>query len=184
MGKLTNDKQERFAQALAVNTPLLSAYLEAGFEGGEYAAKNASKLKNKKKVLSRIEELCKSTEDLVELRRVMLDEFYVSALKTDRASMYDGDGALKPLDDLLPEQRVLIESVVETKGKFGETHNAVMPSKLMAAAQLAKLHGLDRPTKIAPTNPAGDGPPEIVTDELRIKAIENLLIKNGISPQA
>jgi hypothetical protein len=41
-----------------------------------------------------------------------------------------------------------------------------MPSKLTAAAQLAKLDGLDAPTKVAPTNPAGDGN-AVVTQELR-----------------
>lgn len=178
MGRLSNDKQERFAQAIAVSVPDVQAYTDAGFEGGEYAARNASKLKNKPKVRARIDELCKSTEDLVELRRVMLDEFYVAALKVDRSTMYDDDGTMKRLCDLQPEQRQLIESVVESKGKFGMTHNVQMPSKLVAAGQLAKLHGLDRASKTELTGK--DGAPLVpeYTDEDRERAIAVFLAKN------
>jgi hypothetical protein len=43
-----------------------------------------------------------------------------------------------------------------------------------ALAQLSRLEGFDAPTKISPTNPAGDGPAEMtltVTDEDRAKAL-------------
>lgn len=158
MARLLNDKQERFAQSLAKGVPLVQAYIEAGYDGSqEFVRENASKLKGKRQVRARIDELCASTADMVELYRVMLSELYVHTIKIDRASMYDRDGSLKPLDDLTAEQRALIESITETKGRNGDTHNAVMPSKLVAAAQLARLHGLDKATKTELTG--ADGAP-------------------------
>lgn len=162
MPRLLNDKQERFAQLVAVSVPVSQAYMEAGFEGGDYAAKNASKLKNKPKVRARIEELSASTDDMVELRRAMLDEFYVLVLKTDRVDIYDDKARLRPLDELRPEHRALIEGIDTKVSQYGETKNLIMPSKLSAAAQLAKLHGLDRPTKATLTNPEGDGPMQVI----------------------
>ena len=96
MGKLVNDRQERFAQLIAMNVPAAQAYAEAGFNN-EFAADNARKLRNKKHVRARIEELAASTSDMVELRRAMLDEFYVHVLKTDRVDIYDDQARLRPL---------------------------------------------------------------------------------------
>jgi hypothetical protein len=57
---------------------------------------------------------------------------------------------LKPLDQLTPEQRQLFEGL-------GDGGRVVLPGKLAALSQLCKLDGLDAPTKVAPTNPEGDG---------------------------
>jgi hypothetical protein len=154
MGKLVNDRQERFAQLIAMNVPAAQAYAEAGFNN-EFAADNARKLRNKKHVRARIEELAASTSDMVELRRAMLDEFYVHVLKTDRVDIYDDQARLRPLAELRPEHRALIEGIDTRINQYGETKNLLMPSKLAAAAQLAKLHGLDKPLKIAETTADG-----------------------------
>jgi hypothetical protein len=155
MGKLVNDRQERFAQLIAMNVPSAQAYAEAGFNNPKFPAENARKLRNKPHVRARIDELAASTQDMVELRRVMLDEFYVHVLKADRTEIYDENARLRPLAELRPEHRALIEGVDTRLSKYGEMKNVLMPSKLAAAAQLAKLHGLDKPLKIAETTADG-----------------------------
>jgi hypothetical protein len=162
MGKLVNDKQERFAQLIAVNVPAAQAYADAGYDNPGFAAENARKLRNKKKVAARIAELTASTADLVELRRLLLDKFYVAAIMIDRLRMFDC-GVLR--DDLSDEERMLIEGREETK--FGTKY--LMPKKLEAAEKLARLHGLDRPTKIAATDAEGNDAP--ITDEQRVMAL-------------
>lgn len=183
MGRILNTKQERFAQLVAMNVPAIQAYAEAGYDNADFAAENARKLRNKRHVKARIEELSASTDDMVELRRAMLDEFYVLVLKTDRVDIYDDKARLRPLDELRPEHRALIEGIDTKVSQYGETKNLIMPSKLVAAGQLAKLHGLDRPTKIAPTNPTGDGPAEVnlnTTDEDRTRALQAFLARAAI----
>ncbi len=161
MACLSNPRRERFAQLLAVSVPDLPAYLEAGFEGGEFAAKNASRLKHNPKVAARVAELCATTEQVVEIRRTMLDEFYVACIKVDRMAMLErieGDG-------LTHVERSLIEGREETK--YGIKY--LMPRKLEAAAQLAKLHGLEKPLKIAETTAEGKELPSIA-DRARARA--------------
>ena len=146
-GPLPNTKQERFAQLIAMNVPGAQAYAEAGYDNADFAAENARKLRNKRHVKARINELAASTSDMVELRRAMLDEFYVHVIKTDRVDIYDDQARLRPLTELRPEHRALIEGIDTKLSKEGETKNVIMPSKLSAAALLAKLHGLDKATK-------------------------------------
>lgn len=61
---------------------------------------------------------------------------------------------LKPLKDLTPEQRALLDVKINDKGGIEIT----MARRLEARAMLAKLDGLDAPQKIAPTDAQGDGP--------------------------
>jgi hypothetical protein len=151
MARLSNDRQERFAQLVAVSVPDVVAYREAGLGGGAFDAKNASKLKHKPKVKARIAELCATTESMVEIRRTMLDEFYVACMKIDRVDLLRRIGAGDGDDDLTPVERSLIEGREETK--YGIKY--VMPKKLEAAEKLARLHGLDKPLKIAETTADG-----------------------------
>lgn len=180
MGRLTNTRQERFAQLIAMNVPAAQAYAEAGYNNKEFAAENARKLRNKLHIRERIEELSASTNDMVELRRAMLDEFYVHVIKTDRVDIYDEDARLKPLDSLRPEHRALIEGIDSKVNAYGETRNLIMPSKLSAAAGLAKLHGLEKPQKSEVTGK--DGAPLVreYTDEDREKALAAFLAARGL----
>jgi hypothetical protein len=176
MARLVNDKQERFAQLMAMGgVTCLQAYLEAGYENGSSAEANSRKLKCKRKVRARIEELSATAEEMVQLYRIMLTELYVSIIKTDRLGIYDEKSRLRPIGDLRPEHRALIEGIDTTLNSYGEIKNVILPKRLDAAAQLARLHGLDKPTKIAPTNPEGDGPMELYSDADRAKALAAFL---------
>lgn len=69
----------------------------------------------------------------------------------------------KFFSELTREQRLCVESYsVTDSGK----PNLKLHSSIDANRDYRKLHGLDMPTKIAPTNPAGDGN-AVVTQELR-----------------
>ena len=170
MARLSNCRQERFAQLISVSVPAPVAYLQAGFEGGDFAHKNASKLRNKPKIKARVAELSVSDPEMVAIRRAMLDEFYVACIKVDRLALVSrivAGGA----DDLSPVERELIEGRQNTK--YGT--NYIMPKKLEAAEKLARLHGLDRPTKVAATDSEGNDAP--ITDEQRVMALAAILAK-------
>jgi len=51
--------------------------------------------------------------------------------------------------------------------------------KLDALNQLRDMHGLKAPTKVAPTNPAGDQPYEAITDADRARALALLIARVG-----
>lgn len=157
MARLINDKQEAFAQLLAAGVPAIVAYRQAGYGGGEFDAKNASKLRNSRKIKARLDELKLSTDDLVELRRRLLDRFLVASIVIDRLAMFEA-GDLR--DDLSDEERALIEGRERTQHGI----KYLMPRKLEAAAQLAKLHGLDKADKLAISG--GDGEPLLHRFEL------------------
>jgi hypothetical protein len=157
MARLLNDRQEAFAKLLAASVPAIVAYREAGFGGGKYDTKNASKLKNRPKVRARVYELEQSTDDLMELRRRLLDRFLVASIMIDRLAMFEA-GDLR--GDLSDDERALIEGREQTL--HGTKY--LMPRKLDAAAQLAKLHGLDKADKLAISS--GDGAPLLHRFEL------------------
>jgi hypothetical protein len=81
---------------------------------------------------------------------------------TDRRCFFEfednGQVKLSALAALDSEQAALIEGIEQTK--YGV--RLIMLSKLQAAAQLARLDGLDAPTKVAPTTP--DGGPLTLAD--------------------
>jgi hypothetical protein len=82
---------------------------------------------------------------------------------------------LKPLDKLTADERALIDGFKMTdKGAI----EILMPKRLDARQMLAKLDGLDAPTKIAPTTPDGDASYKPATDEDRIPALMALLEKH------
>lgn len=64
---------------------------------------------------------------------------------------------LKPLKELSAEQRALLDVKINDKGGI----EILMARRLEARAMLAKLDGLEAPTKIAPTDANGDGPARI-----------------------
>lgn len=174
MGKLVNDRQEKFAQLIATGVPAAQAYIEAGYNNPKFCPENARKLRNKKQIAARIAELMESTEDLIELRRRLLDRFLVATITIDRLRMFDEARFLR--GDLSDEERALIEGVETTQ--HGPRY--IMPRKLEAAAQLAKLHGLDKPDKSEVTGK--DGAPLIpaYTDEQRVRALADFIARNPV----
>src|ERR1700686_2722363 len=112
MPRLSNDRQERFAQLIAVSVPAAGAYVDAGFEGGEFPADNARKLKNKPKLRERVAELSVSSDEMVAIRRAMLDEFYVACIKIDRMALL---GRIAERVELSAVERMLIEGRENTR---------------------------------------------------------------------
>jgi len=170
MGKLVNDRQERFAQLIVEGVPAAQAYARAGYHNPGFAAENARKLRNKKRVAARIDELMASTEDLIELRRRLLDRFLVASITIDRLAMFEA-GDLRA--DLSDEERALIEGMEATK--FGPKY--LMPKKLEAAAQLARLHGLAK-DKSEVTGKDGEPLIPTYTDEQRAQALADIIARH------
>jgi hypothetical protein len=78
---------------------------------------------------------------------------------------------LKRFEDMSPEQRLLIDGIEMTK----QGPMPKVPHRLQALAQLAKLDGLDKPTKVAATDGEGNDLP--VTDEQRFAALATIFAR-------
>jgi|SRR5271166_2444589 len=148
---LPDRKRERFCQELMAGTPLYDAYTEAGFARPRG---NAQRMEQELEVAARLEFLRSQVEKyepvLLAFRRVMVRRKLDNIVDLDRLGLFEEYRAkgkrrlrLKPIDQLTPGQRSIIDSIEVTKDGVKLT----MPGKLAALAQLAKLDGLDKPTK-------------------------------------
>jgi hypothetical protein len=185
---LRNPKWEQFAREAACLTQPLEAMKIAGF--AKPRAGNAARLLRNRKIEARIAALAENDVEMVRYRRARLRRVLDHIGTADRTELFehcedgevevpivdwngnvvrDANGNVKTtfeqrtlrfkrLDELSPKQRLLIDSIELTK--YGPM--PVMPARLQALAQLARLDGLDKPAKVAPTNPEGDGPPVTV----------------------
>lgn len=151
--RLRDPKREMFCQEVVAGTPEYRAYGLAGFRRPRG---NANRMLREPQVAARVgylvERINAGNELQVALRRIRTRKILEAYRDVDRAEMFDNFGNLRPLDQLKPEHRDLIESIEPTK----QGPKAIMPSKLMASAQLAKLDGLDAPTKVAATDRTGE----------------------------
>lgn len=133
---------ERFCNEVVAGAALYDAYVTAGFSRPNG---NAERLERDPQVAARIDFLRQQTAEedkmMLELRRLRMRCVLQTVIDCDRGAMYLDDGSLKPLCELTPEQRSLIESIEVTKHGV----KVSMPPKLAAMAQLAKLEGLDAP---------------------------------------
>jgi hypothetical protein len=159
---LADRKRERFCTELMAGTPLYSAYEVAGFARPRG---NANRMEREQKVMARLAYLRDEVERfepvLLAFRRNGMRRWLENMRDLDRRGLFtiDADGRMqiKSPADLTPEQAGLIENIESTR--YGlKLH---LPSKLQAAAQLAKLDGLDKPDKVAMTDPEGTGMPLI-----------------------
>lgn len=88
-------------------------------------------------------------------------------------------------EEILREKRHEIEaaltSIARGDGKDfpGRNPGLKWPDRLNALNQLRDMHGLKAPTKVAPTNPAGDAPYELTTDADRVRALAALMARAG-----
>ena len=148
---LPDRKRERFCQELMAGTPLYDAYTEAGFARPRG---NAQRMEHEPEVAARLEYLRSQVEKyepvLLAFRRVMVRRKLDNIVDIDRLGLFEEYRVrgkrrlrLKPLDQLTPEQRAIIDSIEITKDGVKLT----MPARLAALAQVAKLDGLDKPTK-------------------------------------
>ncbi len=144
---LADAKRERFCFEVACGVVPFNAFVEAGFKRPR---SNCSRLMREPEVVARLQYLRKQAEPyegtLIALRRAELRGQLEAIAGLDRTDLFSSDGQfrIKPLSEWSQEQRRLIEGV--RMGRYGA--ELVMPSKLGALAQLAKLDGLDQPTKV------------------------------------
>jgi hypothetical protein len=106
---------------------------------------------------------------MVRARRARLRRLLDHIGSADRTELFEqptcGRLKLKRFEDMSPEQRLLIDGIEMTK----QGPMPIVPHRLQALAQLAKLDGLDKPTKVAATDAEGCDAP--VSDADRIKAL-------------
>jgi hypothetical protein len=160
---LKQARYERYARYRARMFSITEAGALAGFPEGSGGCSRAEKRSD---VRERIAWLTRGDEEIEREKRLEIEHFYWFALRADPAEFWK-DGRLRSFDEMPAEYRQLVEGLTYTeKGK----PNLKVVSKLAASIELRKLKGLDAPTKIAPTNTAGDGPAVIETIERVIVA--------------
>ena len=160
---LSDRRRELFARALFEGMDARPAYELAGFKR---ARGNATRMEKEPDVQARLNYLRRELDEADlhrrALRRHQLRHHLSHIAMADRLSLFEeveitktiGRGRnartvtlrrlqMKPLVELTPEQRALVEGI-ENDGI-----RPAMPSKLGALAQLAKLDGLDQPTKVS-----------------------------------
>jgi hypothetical protein len=165
---LPNRKRETFARLLFEGVEVCAAYEQAGFRRPRG---NAQRMERGPEIQSRVnhlrQELDATDLALRTVRRRQLRDQLTAITRIDRVAMFEeieivkkvGRGRnmreiklrriqLKPLADLTPQQRALVEGM-ESDGR------PILPAKLQAEGLLAKLDGLDAPTKLAATDPSG-----------------------------
>jgi hypothetical protein len=195
---LPDRKRESFCQELIAGEDLYAAYESAGFKRPRG---NAQRMQQEPEVSKRLEFLGRRVasfdEAMRDYRRLQHRRALEHIAVADRLSLFEektfkvGAGhdrngkpryrnvkrlCLKPLADLSPEQRVLIDGIkISDKGAI----EVLMPKRLDARAMLAKLDGLEGPTKVEHTGK--DGAPLVpeYTDEQRVQALTALLAKAG-----
>ena len=160
---LLDRKREIFARALFEGIELGAAYELAGFKRPRG---NANRMEREPLIQARLNflrrELDEADLNMRSARRHQLRQQLTQIATADRLGLFEevkirktvGRGRnartvtlrrlqMKPLADLTPEQRALVEGV-ESDGL-----RPAMPPKLGALAQLAKLDGLDQPFKFS-----------------------------------
>ena len=129
MTALANSRHELFAQAVASGKSASEAYRQSGATG-KNADVQAAKLVVKSSIRERVEELKEAQSKKCEMTRDQLRQFLVSVI------------LVKPEDANF--QNPLCELAMTKAGPA-----AVFPSKLGAAAQLAKLTGWNEGEKVS-----------------------------------
>jgi hypothetical protein len=160
---LPDRRRELFARALFEGVEVHSAYELAGFRRPRG---NAMRMEKEPAIQARLNYLRRELDEADlhrrALRRHLLRQQLAHIAIADRLDPFEevevikkvGRGRdartmtlrrlqMKPLADLTPEQRTLVEGV-ENDGM-----RPAMPSKLGALAQLAKLDGLDQPVRFS-----------------------------------
>jgi hypothetical protein len=144
---LADRRRERFCQELSAGATLYDAYTEGGFARPRG---NAQRMTHEPEIVARLEYLRHQVEKyepmLLAFRRVLIRRKLDNIVNTDRLGLFEEVEVkggrqlrLKPIDQLTPEQRAIIDSIEVAKDGVKLT----MPGSLAALAQLAKLDGLD-----------------------------------------
>ena len=171
--------RETFCQELIAGEALYAAYETAGFKRPRG---NAQRMQQEPDVAVRLkwlgEKVAGFDEALLGFRRLEHRRALEHVATADRVALYEQKGRgrpkLKPLSQLTPEQRALIDGLeIPPKGPI----KVLMPKRLDARAMLAKLDGFDKPNKIEATGANGSPLVPDYTDEQRAAALAVLLAK-------
>jgi hypothetical protein len=141
---LPNRKREMFVRMLFEGVEATAAYELAGYKRPRG---NAQRMEREEEAIAGIDRVDMFEE--IEFVRKIGRGRNAREIKLRRFQ-------LKPLSALTPEQRALVE------GLEADGLRPILPGKLQAIALIAKLDGLDAPTKIATTDAAGTGPGTIL----------------------
>lgn len=157
-------RHEDYAKARASGLPPHLAASSGGYD--PKLRGTLSKLERNGKIRDRVRYLSGETEETIREQRRRVQErleTFLGVNLENYGSINRKTGKfvvdLRELDKADPELRQALlgciqEVSFDSKGRQG----IKLHSPLDAASQLRKLHGLDAPKKVAPTNPAGDGP--------------------------
>lgn len=181
----SDPRREAFVQEMLAGEEVNRAYEAAGFKR---ARGNAHRMLREPMVAARLAAEFKRVADmddaLINWRRLEHRRALTHLATADRTGLFEEktryvlDGRkrrrirtleLKPLAKLNEDERALIDGIeITDKGGI----KVLMPKRLDARALLAKLDGLDKPTKIAPTDPSGDHPAQYIISERPMSAEE------------
>src|SRR5215475_7198838 len=180
MGVLGNFQHEKFCQEVHKRTWAGSkvkeareiAYVAAGFQADqEYLAANARKLANRKEIKARLAELADYAAKLAGIEagwgQLKLKSL-VEANLDDYLTPTDSDGnRYFNIGDVSAEKLALLseysqdettETDEDDKPRSIRKVRVKMHDRIAALRLMAEIAGWKAPTKVAPTNPAGDGP--------------------------
>jgi hypothetical protein len=168
---LRNPRWERFAREAACLAEPLEAMRLAGF--AKPRAGNAARLLRNRKIAARMAVLAQDDVEMVRARRARLRRLLDHIASADRTQLFEqpkrGRLKLKRFENMSPQQRLLIDGIEMTKQGPMPMH------RLLALAQLAKLDGLDGPTKVAATDSEGHDLP--ISDAERVRALGAIFAK-------
>lgn len=163
--KDSTEKQKIFAYAYFNNNGNgTRAAIEAGYSS-KTAAQAASRLLKKVKVIEILKRLNGKVEEKAVITKTRIAEELVKIGLFDLRTIYDENGALKPIGNLSDEAGAAITGIKvmeefagsgEDRIHIGNTVEIKLNGKIAALDSLKKLYGYDQPTKVAATDPDGN----------------------------
>lgn len=170
MGALRNHKHERFARLLAILVAPQEAAKDAGID--TVYPGNVARIARRKDVRRRIGELSADDEAMIREKRARIEArlnaaAYGNILQFARVNPETGD--MESIDWRRVQESdlaVTLESFAFDKDT-GRLTRFERDNSLNAVAQLRDMLGFKAPTKVAPTNSAGDGPATQVIEIVR-----------------
>jgi hypothetical protein len=165
---LRNAKHEHFARLRALLVPTFHAAREAGYD--HMTPGNAAKLDRRKDIRARIMALSGMDQEMIREKRARIEARLMAVIESDLLrdfaiiEMRDRDG--KHVGELVgidwAAVRASDSSAIVSKFKFdpktGRLVDFERDDAMNAIAQLRDMYGFKAPTKVAPTNPEGNGP--------------------------
>jgi len=160
MGALRNSKHERFARLRAILVPAQEAARDAGID--TLYPGNVARIDRRKDIRRRIAELSADDEEMIREKRARIEARLNAAAYGNIlqfAQINPDTGVMESIDWRRVQESdlaVTLESFAFDKDT-GRLTKFERDNSLNAVAQLRDMLGFKAPTKVAPTNPAGDG---------------------------